>query len=295
MAPTIPSGCRSWGIFRCRSRWCRSALRPHAGPSRPPPWPPAVRGRPSCGARGRDILSSRMAGTTCSMPRSSAFPTPKRWRRGLREFRAWWNTGFSLAWSRWRSSPGREGCGWSRPTGFRPATSGSMHMYRSSRSRIVFIGAMICGCLGPIAADAQQPSAAAVALARDVVVAKGASGMTEPLVRGVIETVKNSFVPTNPNLTRELNDVATVLHKELDGKSSEALEQIARAYATRFTEQELKDLLVFYKTPLGQKFLKEEPNAIEDALKRAQQWADTFADTVMARMRSEMQKKGHQL
>jgi hypothetical protein len=146
-----------------------------------------------------------------------------------------------------------------------------------------------------MAAQAQQPSAAAVAMAREVIVARGASAMTEPLVRGVIETVKNSFVPTNPNLTRELNDVATALHKELDGKSSEVLGQMARAYATRFTEQELKDLLVFYKTPLGQKFIKEEPAAIEDGLKSAQQWADTFADTVMTRMRSEMQKKGHQL
>jgi hypothetical protein len=170
-----------------------------------------------------------------------------------------------------------------------------MHMHRSSLSPIVFIGAIICACLGPIAAHAQQPSAAAVALAREVIVARGASGMTDPLVRGVIETVKNSFVPTNPNLTRELNDVAATLHKELDGKSSEVLEQMARAYATRFTEQELKDLLVFYKTPLGQKLIREEPNAIEDGLKRAQQWADAFAETVMARMRNEMQKKGHQL
>jgi len=168
-------------------------------------------------------------------------------------------------------------------------------MHRSSLSRIVFIGAMICASLGPIAAHAQQPSAAAVAMAREVVVARGAGTMTEPLVRGVIESVKNSFVPTNPNLTRELNDVATTLHKELDGKSSEVLEQMARAYASRFTEQELKDLLVFYRTPLGQKFIKEEPNAIEDGLNRARQWAEAFGDTVMARMRSEMQKKGHQL
>jgi uncharacterized protein len=170
-----------------------------------------------------------------------------------------------------------------------------MRMHRSSLSPIVFIGAIICACLGPIAAHAQQPSAAAVALARDVIVIKGAGGMAEPLVRGVIESVKNSFVPTNPNLTRELNDVARALHKELDGKSGEVVEQMARAYAARFTEQELKDLVVFYKTPLGQKFTREEPNAIEDGLKRAQQWADTFADTVMARMRNEMQKKGHQL
>jgi hypothetical protein len=168
-------------------------------------------------------------------------------------------------------------------------------MHRSSLSPFVFIAALICACLGPFAAKAQQPSAVAVAMAREVIMSKGANVMTDPLVRGVIETVKNSFVPTNPNLTRELNDVAATLHKELDGKSSEVVDQMARAYASRFTEQELKDLLVFFKTPLGQKYIKEEPVALEDGLKRAQQWADAFADTVMARMRSEMQKKGHPL
>jgi hypothetical protein len=168
-------------------------------------------------------------------------------------------------------------------------------MQSSSLSPVVFIAAFICACLGPVAAQAQQPSAAAVAMAREVIVTKGATSMTDPLVRGVIESVKNSFVPTNPNLTRELNDVAAILHKELDGKSSEVVDQMARAYASRFTEQELKNLLVFFKTPLGEKYIREEPNALEDGLKRAQQWADTFADTVMARMRSEMQKKGHPL
>jgi uncharacterized protein len=168
-------------------------------------------------------------------------------------------------------------------------------MDRSSLSPITLIVALVCACLGPVAARAQQPSPASVALARQLITIKGANSMTDPLVRGVIESVKNSLVPTNPNLMRELNDVATALHKELDGRSSEVLEQMAQAYAARFTEQDLKDLLVFYKTPLGQKSIKEEPIALEDGLKRAQQWADAFADTVMTRMRSEMQKKGHQL
>jgi len=174
-----------------------------------------------------------------------------------------------------------------------------MHMNMRSLLPITLI-APICACLVPFAAHAQQhsaaqPSAAAVALARDVVTTKGAASMADPLVRGVIESVKNSFVPTNPNLARELNEVAGALHKEFDAKRNEVVDQIARAYATHFTEQELKDLLLFYKTPLGQKFTREEPAAIDEGLKRAQEWADAFADTVMARMRNEMQKKGHPL
>ena len=59
---------------------------------------------------------------------------------------------------------------------------------------------------------------------KDVIVTKGVTSIVQPVVRGVIENVKNQFVPTNPNLTRELNDVAVILHKELDGKSGEVIE-----------------------------------------------------------------------
>jgi hypothetical protein len=168
-------------------------------------------------------------------------------------------------------------------------------MNHASLSRLVAIMAVACACLASVVAQAQQPSAAAIALARDVIVTKGAGGMADPLVHGVVESVKNSFIPTNPSLTRELNEVAALLHKEVDVKRAEVLDQMARAYAAHFTEQELKDLLAFYKTPLGQKFTKEEPAAIEEGLQRAQQWADGFAETTMSRMRNEMQKKGHRL
>jgi uncharacterized protein len=170
-------------------------------------------------------------------------------------------------------------------------------MRRGAFSRYVFIMTMALAgaCLGTVAAQA-QPSPAAVALAREVILAKGVGGMVEPVVRGVIEKVKDTFVPTNPNLTRELNEVAVVLHKELDAKGSgEVIDGMARVYAARFTEQELKDLLAFYKSPLGQKYLKEDPLAVDEGLKQAQQWTEAFSETVMARMRNEMQKKGHPL
>jgi hypothetical protein len=166
------------------------------------------------------------------------------------------------------------------------------------QSLVVFVAALVCAGMSPFAAQAQtqQPTPAAIALARDVIIAKGATAMTRPLAVGVIETAKNTFVPTNPNLTRELAEVAATLHKELDETGSNlAVTEMARAYATHFTEQELKDLLVFYKTPLGQKVSKAEPVAIEEGLRNAQSWADTFAETVMEKVRVEMRKKGHPL
>jgi hypothetical protein len=167
---------------------------------------------------------------------------------------------------------------------------------RSHTTSLVRVAAIVaCACLAASVARAQEPSSSAIAVARDVVITKGATNMAEPLVRGVIESVKNNLLPTNPQLGRELNEVAATLQKEFEGKRSEVIDTFARAYARRFTEAELKDLLLFYKTPLGQKFSKEEPAAIEDGLKGAQEWGDAFSETVFARVRAEMQKKGHRL
>ncbi len=169
-------------------------------------------------------------------------------------------------------------------------------MHKKAFSLVVFITALFCAGVLPFGAQAQQPAPATFAVARELIIAKGVTAMTQPLVLGVIERAKNAFVPTNPNLMRELNDVATALHKEFDAKgNNDVVDQMARAYASRFTEQELKDLLAFYKTPLGQKLTREEPGALEDGLKDAENWASAFSLVVTARIRTEMQKRGHTL
>ena len=70
---------------------------------------------------------------------------------------------------------------------------------------------------------------------------------------------------------------------------------VARTYARHFTEAELKDIVAFYKTPAGKKMIAQEPAAIQESLKAAQQWANEFSDTVLRRFRTEMEKKGHKL
>ena len=48
---------------------------------------------------------------------------------------------------------------------------------------------------------------------------------------------------------------------------------MAQVYANEFTEQELKDLVTFYKSPLGQKLLTSEPRAIQFSMSYMNQWA----------------------
>jgi hypothetical protein len=78
-------------------------------------------------------------------------------------------------------------------------------------------------------------------------------------------------------------------------RSSQLSDQVAELYARTFTEQELKDVLTFYKSPLGKKIINEEPKILDDGFQRIQQWTNKFSEEVMGRMRAEMKKKGYDL
>jgi hypothetical protein len=69
----------------------------------------------------------------------------------------------------------------------------------------------------------------------------------------------------------------------------------ARIYASYFTEAELKDILTFYQSPVGRKLIAEEPKALEASMANAGDWGDKLADDVIAKMRAEMKRRGHDI
>ena len=155
---------------------------------------------------------------------------------------------------------------------------------------VVFTMAMFTGL-----ASAEEPTPAAVAVAKELIVLKGSTQLWDAVVPGVIEQVKAVFMQTNPALGRELNGVAAQLRTEYAPRASQLVDQVAQLYARTFTEQELKDALTFYKSPLGRKIVNEEPKVLDDGFRRIQQWANKFSEEVMSKMRAEMKKKGYDL
>lgn len=145
------------------------------------------------------------------------------------------------------------------------------------------------------AAYAQQPSATANATAKEIVAITGATTLFNPLISGVVEQAKLLFLQQNPALSKDLNEIAAKLRSELAPRFEELVNNVAKNYATSFTEQELKDILAFYKTPAGVKLISAQPKVVDESLKFAQTWANTLSEQVVAKMRDELKKKGHAL
>ena len=152
--------------------------------------------------------------------------------------------------------------------------------------------------LTALPAAAQQPkpaSPAAIAAAKEILAMKNASAMYAQAVPNIVQQTKDQLMQTNLNYPKDLNEVAVIVAQKLAGREKEIGDGMAAVYANDFTEQELKDLVTFYKSPLGQKLLTAEPRAIQQSMGFMNQWAQQFAETVNGEFRAEMRKRGKQI
>lgn len=168
--------------------------------------------------------------------------------------------------------------------------------YLQATQRAIRFGAVVATlALSGTAAYAQKPSAAALLTANEIVTATSATALFSPLIAGVVEQAKLLFLRQDPGMAKDANEIAEKMRNDLAPRLSEVRSEVARLYATTFSEQELKDMLAFYSSPLGKKVLAEQPKIVDSSLRFAQNWANKLSDEVIAKMRAELKKKGHAL
>lgn len=161
------------------------------------------------------------------------------------------------------------------------------------------LGLVLSGA--PAGAQQQQPtglkptSPASIAAATELLAMKNASAMYTSVIPSVVQKTKDVLLQNNLNYQKDLNEVAVIVAQSFAGRTKEMGEGMAKIYANAFTEQELKDLVTFYKSPLGQKLLVAEPKAIEASYAFLNQWMQSFSEVVNGAFRAEMRKRGKEI
>ncbi len=141
----------------------------------------------------------------------------------------------------------------------------------------------------------KQASPTAIAAAKEILAMKNAGAMYASAVPNIVQQTRDQLMQSNLNYQKDLNEVAVIVAEKLAGREKEIGEGMAKIYANEFSEQELKDLVTFYKSPLGQKLLSTEPRAIQFSMSYINQWAQVFAETVNGEFRAEMRKRGKEI
>ncbi len=145
-------------------------------------------------------------------------------------------------------------------------------------------------------AQAQSaPTATGIGYAKEILALKHVSLIYKDAVPNLVERTKITLLQNNLNYQKDLNEVALKVAKDMAGREQEIGDQFAKLYATQFTEQELKDLLAFYTSPLGKKALEQEPAVFDQASQFMSGWAQKFAEEINGKFRGEMKARGKEI
>jgi uncharacterized protein len=132
------------------------------------------------------------------------------------------------------------------------------------------------------------------AMAREVAIGSGMTrsfdAMTEPLLAQL-----QQMNVTRPDIKQDLDQVVNTLRPEVEQYKQQMVDSAARAFATRLSEADLKDIAAFYKSPAGVKFVQSQPAVLDDIVRDLATWSQKVSEYIMTRARAEMSKRGHQL
>lgn len=144
----------------------------------------------------------------------------------------------------------------------------------------------------PVAA--QEPSASQIAAARELVTVVGASGSIERILPALVDQIRRQAV-TRPELGKDLEEVLKGLQPEIEQQRQQAYFIAARTYAKFMSEQEIRDAVVFFKTPSGAKYIQVLPELTDNLVNSITSWSELVGEYLQTRVRAEMMKRGHQL
>lgn len=145
------------------------------------------------------------------------------------------------------------------------------------------------------AAEPQEVPPERLALARQYVDLTDTGGIYEgTLVRTALNTLQ-TVTRTNPELAKPANAAIEKVLKSYREKKDELLDQFARVYALNFTDDELKQMIAFYSTPVGKKITKTSVAVNTDLQKVMQVFDANLQPEFYAKVRAQMKADGYNL
>jgi hypothetical protein len=167
-----------------------------------------------------------------------------------------------------------------------------------------FLAALVAGWLvaAPVLAqEAQTPpadedfSTAHLALAQRVVNLTRSDEAFDDILPRLAEQTQNTFTRVNPALTREIEEVVFEVALEMAGRRAELARTVQLIWARRFTETELQNLITFFESDLGSKFVELTPVITALSIGAARQWEQQLSEEMVNLTRARLREKGYQL
>src|SRR5262249_17267165 len=147
--------------------------------------------------------------------------------------------------------------------------------------------------VGPAGAQSPAPSPEAMTAARELLVAARTADNFKTLMPGIMRSLKPAIVQNRPQVERDYDALTPLMLEGMEARLNEMIDQVAVLYARTFTTEELREVIAFYRTPTGQKFVQRLPLIAQESMLIRQRFGQSVATEIRDRMIEELRKRGH--
>ena len=162
--------------------------------------------------------------------------------------------------------------------------------------RIPFVKPLSCALLlatlSFCPARADDPTPAAVAQARAIILTSGIVKSFDAVVPQMLGILERNTLATRPDIKDKLHATLLQLEPEFVKTEDQIINAAAVSLAKRMTEEDLKATAAFFQSPAGKKYVEAQPAALTDIVAAMQGWQQKLSTDMTTRVREELKKQG---
>ncbi len=140
---------------------------------------------------------------------------------------------------------------------------------------------------------AQEITPSHLQAALDVVNATVAAQSFDQELPKVANQVADRLIRMRPDLHKQITDTVQAEALKLVVRRKDLDQDVARIYAKAFSEDELKTIAAFLKSPAGQKYQTSGPKVFTDTFNAVQAWSDRLGSELLDKTTSALKQQGY--
>jgi len=153
-------------------------------------------------------------------------------------------------------------------------------------------GALLLAVLALSPAYAADPSPAAIADARTIILTSGIARSFDAVVPQMLGVLERNALATRPEIKDKLHATLLKIEPEFVKTEDQIINAAALSLAKRMSEEDLKATAAFFQSPAGKKYVEAQPAALTDIVAALQGWQQKLSTDMMTRVRDELKKQG---
>ena len=152
---------------------------------------------------------------------------------------------------------------------------------------------VIVGGLWSLRAEAQEVSPEALAASRELMTLTQSDRMLDQFLVMFTPQVSALIEKANPEkgpLVRKIMD--EMMLPEMRKQIPEAIDEVAKVYSRHFSLEELNELIAFYKSPIGRKFVEQQSPLMADLSRVDQEWGQRATLKALRNLAPKLKEQG---